>query len=325
MRCNLILLGLIYTMTLAANPGDSIRMEERDGNYFIVHQVDQGETMYSISRRYNLDAQVIIERNNIRNNDIKLGQFLEIPFSTDSEENQFHIVKKGETLFSIARSYDVGVDDIRQWNDLSSNQLSIGQEIIVGEPEDTDEVTQGGQSDLVEDEEIQQYEYFVQTGETMSSIASKFKVTEDSIRIWNNLSSSELDIGQKIIFPFEISPDSIASISKVEKYSTTSYGSKIQTKEEGGITKVYEQGIARKIDTSMDTQKYLALHRKLKVGSVLQVKNLMNNEMIYVRIVGKLPDTGINKNVMVRLTPIAFKRLGIVDERSLVEINYFKN
>ena len=115
----------------------------------------------------------------------------------------------------------------------------------------------------------------------------------------------------------------MAESSALPGYETTYYNSKIQTCEDGGVTKYIEEGMVRVIDSDIQTSKYLALHRSLRIGTIFQVINLMTNESTYVRVVGKLPDTGINKNVMIRLTDSAYKRLGIIDEKSLVEIVYF--
>lgn len=329
MRFKLLFLLLMVYSGLMAHDEDSIRLEERSGKYYIIHQVDPGETIYSLGRRYNVDASFIGRVNSIEKSEIKVGQFLEIPFDIDSWSVQYHEVVPGETLYSIARLYSVDVEQIRDWNDLRSDRLTIGQKIIIGEEEQEEANETESLDDSVVDStdtaEMNFFEYYVQTGESLDVIARRYKTSVDSIRIWNNLKTLQLEIGQKLIFPFEIDLDSLRTISTVNEYRPTDYGSKIRSFEEGGITKVFEEGLARKIETTMNTEKYLALHRKLKVGSILQVKNLMNNQTIYVRIVGKLPNTGLNENVMVRLTPIAFKRLGIIDDRSMVEINYFQN
>ena len=84
-----------------------------------------------------------------------------------------------------------------------------------------------------------------------------------------------------------------------------------------------EEGTARKIEDVVDTKKYLALHRTLPIGSMIEVRNLMNNQKIFVKVVGKLPETGLNKNVLVRLSPICFERLGVIDPMTRVEVSYF--
>ena len=86
--------------------------------------------------------------------------------------------------------------------------------------------------------------------------------------------------------------------------------------------KVYEEGIAMEIENSPKTKKYLCLHRSLAIGTILQVKNLMNSQSIFVRVVGKLPEIGANENVLIRLSSVAYKRLGAIDAKFPVELSY---
>ena len=79
------------------------------------------------------------------------------------------------------------------------------------------------------------------------------------------------------------------------------------------------------IENMDDTDKYLALHKDLPIGSLIEVRNLMNNKKVYVRVVGQLPQTGLNENVIVRLTSRSFKQLGILDARARVEIVYYED
>lgn len=316
---------------------DSIRLEKKGENYFIIHQVEKGETLYAIARRYGAEVNQVIAINRVQNNAIDVGQFLEIPYGEVTLTGKTHTVARGETLYSIAKNYNVTVDDIKQWNSLRSNSLNVGQVLTIGdlrrvrEEKSPIEVKEKIE-ELVNEPKTQNtaekgksYTYYVQTGDNLKSIAEKFKTPQDSIIAWNELKSTQLSIGQTLVFPFEVKKEQVAVISEVANYSKTAYGSKKRSQEEGGVKKVYEEGIAKVVDQSIETTKFLALHRSLRVGTVLQVRNLMNNETIYVRVVGKLPDTGINENTMIRLTPVAFKRLGIIDEKSLVEIIYFDN
>ncbi len=326
MKCKYLPLTvfLLLSITGFAHEWDSIRLETKRGNQFIIHQVDPGETVYSLAKRYDVDPRDISRINRLIDNDIKIGQFLEIPYGSFEIEGKTHTVRQGESLYSISRRYGVSVEDIRRWNRLRSNAISVGQELIIeGKEVSNDEIKTVAEVDS--EEPVPNYDHYVQTGETIESIADKFNTTTDSIKKWNGLASEDLEIGQKLSLPFEIDEDSLAKVTKLDGYKTTRYGSKMRSKGEGGITEVFEEGVARKIDTQIETDKYLALHRNLRMGSVMQVKNLMNNKTIYVRVVGKLPDTGLNDNVMVRLTPIAFDRLGIVDDKALVEINYFRD
>lgn len=348
----ILILTLSYGfMTAEASMLDSLRLEQRQGKSFIIHQVDQGETLYSLSRRYGSSVDQIAQSNQLVNYAISVGQELNIPYKEVKITGMIHTVDAGETLYSISRAYNVKVDDIIAWNNLQGNAISVGQKLSIGTAiKSYNEVTTNSEVQIVEsveEDEVSESQqapnkepsiekaepkktikkqstvYMVQTGETMTSIANKFQVSEDSIKVWNNLRNNRVSIGQKLIFPYKINMDSLALAEKKPGYKDTKYGSKYSSSVDGGVKKLYEEGIAKVIDSQINSTKYLALHRTLTVGTVFQVKNLMNNKSIYVRVVGKLPDTGINDNVMIRLTPIAFEKLGIIDEKALVGITYF--
>ena len=89
-----------------------------------------------------------------------------------------------------------------------------------------------------------------------------------------------------------------------------------------GAKKIMESGMAEMIDPKADTNKYLALHRSAPVGTIMQVKNTMNNQVVYVRVIGKLPETGANDKVIVRLSKKAYQKLGAVDQKFRVELSY---
>ncbi|MEO1257112.1 MAG: peptidoglycan-binding protein, partial [Bacteroidota bacterium] len=90
-----------------------------------------------------------------------------------------------------------------------------------------------------------------------------------------------------------------------------------------GFERVFEEGVASVIE-SMKTSRFLALHRTLPIGTNLKVRNLMNNQVVHVKVVGKLPSTGLNKNLLLRLSQPAYDQLGILDSKSRVEVSYSK-
>ncbi|HEX6983309.1 MAG TPA: LysM peptidoglycan-binding domain-containing protein [Balneolaceae bacterium] len=101
-----------------------------------------------------------------------------------SAQDATHTVAKGETLFSIAQQYNVEVQQLKQWNDLHSNRLSIGQVLTV---------RQSSPENIV---------HTVEAGETLFSISKKYNVNIAELKSWNNLSASNLKVGQKLtIFP----------------------------------------------------------------------------------------------------------------------------
>ena len=86
---------------------NSIGMETINGKPFVVHKVDQGETLYSISRRYGVTVDQVLEHNPTADAGLEIDQILKVPYTPRAPRKQSngntHIVAEKETLFSISR------------------------------------------------------------------------------------------------------------------------------------------------------------------------------------------------------------------------------
>ena len=107
---------------------------------YINYEVKKGDTLYSISKEYNLDKDMIKKDNALVNDNLVIGQKLKIRtsssiveecFNETYQEDEKYKVKKGDTLYSIAKKYNTRVDNIIKKNNLKTNALSIGQELII--------------------------------------------------------------------------------------------------------------------------------------------------------------------------------------------------
>ncbi len=317
MRYSLTLLLLVAIHTLVTGtPVDSLRAEKRGEQWVVIHQVDAGETLYAIARRYKADINQVIKANDIKDNAIQVGQLLEIPVrmvsnvpksqTSASTKATTHTVAAGETLYSLSRKYNVKVDDIIGWNNLDSESLNVGQVLKINGSSTASNTPTTSQ--LAKDDGLpfpRARKHHVQVGETLNAIATKRNVSEDSLRKWNKLASNNISIGQTLWYRTYLRTDAPAT-------SREAYGKKV------------EEGIAMQIEDMENTDKYLALHKSLPIGTLVEIRNLMNNKKVYVRVVGQLPDTGVNQNVIVRLTSQSFKRLGILDARARVELTYYE-
>ena len=107
----------------------------------VSHQVQKGETLYSISRKYGISVGELCSANNISTSSvIKTGQNLKIPTKNLSEKStnekiektDTYIVKKGDTLYGIAKRFGVSVETLTIMNKMSgSNTIKVGQCLIV--------------------------------------------------------------------------------------------------------------------------------------------------------------------------------------------------
>jgi len=154
-----------------------------------VYIVKKGDSLWSIAKKYGLSVDELKRINNLNDNLLNIGQILKI---TDDYmiNNDIYIVKKGDSLYSIAGKYDVSVDDLKKYNNLDSNIINIGQELYIPK----------GQ--IIEDNVSTNFEtYTVVLGDTLYGIANKYGVSVADIKEINNLTSNTLSIGQKLVIP----------------------------------------------------------------------------------------------------------------------------
>lgn len=109
-----------------------------------------------------------------------------------------HKVKKGETLASIAKKYNVSVTDLKQWNNLKKDSLKTGQKLTVftsGGPKPSNNTTTT--SNKSSSTSSAQY-YVVKSGDTLASIAKKYNTTVAKLKKLNNLKSDTIKAKQKL-------------------------------------------------------------------------------------------------------------------------------
>ena len=146
--------------------------------------VKSGDNLYSIARKFNTNVDDLKKLNNLTNNTLSIGQKLvikSIPNTIGNNTSNKYIVKNGDTLYSIARKYNISVDKLKKYNNLLNNIINIGQ--VLNIPDNNIE------------------EYIVKKGDTLYSISKKYNVDIKDIMNLNNLSSSLLSINQKLVIP----------------------------------------------------------------------------------------------------------------------------
>ena len=146
--------------------------------------VKKGDTLYGIARKFGLTVTELKKINNLTSNSLSIGQVLKVSKSTSNiDSDNTYIVKKGDSLYSIAQKYNTDVDTLKRLNNLTSNNLSINQVLKIPEQNQTNQV------------------YTVVKGDNLYGIARKFNTTVAAIKQLNNLESDNLSIGQKLLIP----------------------------------------------------------------------------------------------------------------------------
>ena len=213
--------------------------------------VQKGDSLYSIANKLGTTVSELKRENNLTSNTLQIGQVLRIPSKEvyEGEENVY-VVKKGDTLYSIAAANNTTVDELKRINNLTSNILSTGQLL------------------KIPSELLPETTYTVKKGDSLYSIATKYNTTVDELKRINNLTSNTLSIGQVLKLP----SDKVSDVEKEE--NTISY-----TVQKGDSL----YSIARKYSTTIDKIKDLnnLTTNLLSIGQVLLIPTDTNLETTY--------------------------------------------
>lgn len=198
----------------------------------------EGETLASLARAYGTTVDVLERINNLKANKVRAGRDVIIPLSMHSleetalvpietvlpektaeesppaPEKTTHVVRRGDTLYAIARQYDVDVEDLVEWNNMKSIHapLKLGRKLVVWtQPEPEPEpvyIPMMVSSPLAgppQADVLRQINYVVRRGDTLARVAERFKVTIDEILTWNRLPKNKrLRRGQRITLHIDV-------------------------------------------------------------------------------------------------------------------------
>ena len=125
---NTIYIGQELTIPKLIPPVDTPPEEDPGEDIYTIYTVQKGDSLWSISQKYNITVQELIDINQLLTTTIKIGEQLKVPAVLSDET---YIVQKGDTLWSIAKENNISVEQLKTANNLDSNLLLIGQSIII--------------------------------------------------------------------------------------------------------------------------------------------------------------------------------------------------
>ncbi|WP_280170143.1 LysM peptidoglycan-binding and 3D domain-containing protein [Priestia megaterium] len=200
-----------HIFTLGATALVSIGIAEAASADTDTHKVKAGETLFSISQQHNVTVEDLKKWNGLSSTLIYANQTLQIgSTSTDSSSsstptttssNHTYTVKSGDTLYRIAKNNGTSVQQLKEWNNISSHLIYVNQVLKIS---GTGTVSSSPSAPVQEKTNETQASpapsnsksYKVQPGDTMWSVAQRHGISISQLKQWNNLSSNTIYINQ---------------------------------------------------------------------------------------------------------------------------------
>lgn len=153
-----------------------------------VYTVVKGDTLWSIANKFGLTVDELKGLNNLQSDILSVGQTLIVASDTNvpipPSQEDVYIVQSGDSLWGIARKFDVSVDELIQYNNLSTLTLQVGQQLRIPNGESNNMIY-----------------HTVQSGDTLWSIAKQYNISVDELMNANQLTSTLLKLNQVLIIP----------------------------------------------------------------------------------------------------------------------------
>lgn len=235
------------------------------------YRIRSGDTLGAIADRFGISQSDLRSWNNIRGNTIIAGKTLIVSQGSASNSSAApsrsasstgsairYKVRSGDNLAVIAKRNGVSIDDLRRWNGINGSQIQAGANLIVGygaasastSAVETASAPSSGSST-----------YIVRSGDTLGAIAERHNTTASALRSLNGLSSSRINVGQKL----KVRGEAANSTSTASNSSGSEY--KIRS---GDTLEV----IAKRFDVSVEELKSWNNLRssRIRAGDVLMIR-----------------------------------------------------
>ena len=182
------------------------RNHSDDAGIITKHTVRSGESLYKIATDNGITVDELKAANNITGDAVKAGQTLVIPAKGEAAKHAAtkpepktskYTVRKGDNLGKIAAKHGITVDELKELNNLTDNNIMVGQSIVV--PGDGEQASQ--KPAKAERGKPRTTTHTVRSGETLGAIAEKYGTTVSAIRRASGIKSDRISIGQKLTIP----------------------------------------------------------------------------------------------------------------------------
>lgn len=151
--------------------------------------VKKNDNLYDIAKEYNTTVGILKALNNLSSNILQVGQILKLPTSLVEEtipgDYLIYTIKKGDNLYSIAKNYNISLEELINFNQQGSTLLHIGEQLLIP----------------INNQTNNNIQYVIKPGDTLYNIAKRYNTNVDEIKRINNLNTNMLKIGETILIP----------------------------------------------------------------------------------------------------------------------------
>jgi LysM repeat protein len=343
----LIVLGLLWGKTAHATPfrsslTDSTRTETKNGQTYVLHKVESGQTLYAVMRKYKTTIKALKDANPGMKDNLATGQIVRVP-SQSRPSSTPKVAAKEPEKEKLVLDYELKPKTetvVKVEEKPKAETPAVVEEAKPAEttPEKKPEDTGTAKATAVTSKTGL---HKVEGGQSLYGIAVKYGVLMADIRRWNGLTSDQLRSGQELIvaelaYQDYLKKNKLDSVKLADaKKSNTektpvpvprpedpTNGNLPEPKIANTGKRILETGVAEVLDGMDSNNKYLALHRTAPVGSLIQVKNMNNSQSIWVKVIGKLPDISANNRIIIKLSARAQEKLSPGGRQFIAEISY---
>lgn len=313
-----ITIGILLFGLLIASPSHAQETS-------VTHTVEQGETLFSIAQQYEVTIDEIKKWNDLTSNVLETGQKLQIrpsqqpqrkpdteaPASkaqkeSDESSSTSYVVKSGDTLYEIAQKHDMSVKQLKAINDLTSNDISVGQRLLVRQPTSTTPSVAQRTTESAPQGQFMRYE--VGRNENWSDITQQFQMDSVELAGLNpETTPSDLFEGKKVTVlkpPKVINRNPYRIDAQLKRIGTQSV---IQYEKEQRATPTSSGEL-------YNPEALTAAHPSISLGSIIYIVNQENQRGVYVKV-----NDRTDQNV-IKLSNKAYEVLNFVGPEPRVQI-----
>lgn len=224
------------------------------------------------------------------------------------KNNQFstieHVVQEKQTLYAISKLYNVSVDEIKAWNHLEDNAIKVGSTLLIRSQK---------------------------SGESLA-ISSPGPLVESKPEVKPVLPVAKPEPKSEAVAEVKTMPVLPVPVKETAKPASNNRGQQGQLEElyvsarNGGKSLQTSRGTITWIATenAKMSDSFFALHKTAPVGTIVRVTNLVNKRVVFVKVIGRLPDTSDNLNITLRLSSAAKNALLLNGEKAYVDMEFYQ-